>query len=71
MRSFPHGAKQKIKSTPLSTIGVMLRMSRMMMAARLNGSYRNTPFFDIARGEPVVTPTVLTSDERARVMRAV
>jgi hypothetical protein len=41
-----------------------------LIAARLNGSYRHTPFFAVESGTPVVAPRVLTQAERGRVTSA-
>ncbi len=41
------------------------------LKARLNGNYKNTPFFLVAQGTPIATPRVLSSDERASVRNAV
>lgn len=40
------------------------------LKARFNGDYKRTPFFR-ADGSPIVMPHVLSSEEHARVMRAV
>jgi hypothetical protein len=37
-----------------------------LLRGRLGGSWRLTPFFDVATGEPVVKPRVLTGEELAR-----
>jgi hypothetical protein len=39
--------------------------------ARLNGSYRETPFFRRDTGDPVVSPRVLSGEEHSRLMDAV
>lgn len=39
-----------------------------VLRARFNGDYRVTPFFHIPTGAPVVTPRVLSAQERAQVM---
>lgn len=64
-------AKGKPKSMPLSTIASVLRFMGSLARARLNGDYKRTPFFSPDSGIPVVPPTVLTSNERERVMNAV
>jgi hypothetical protein len=64
-------AKGKPKLMPISTIASVLRFLSSLLRARLDGSYKRTPFFDSERGTPVVPPTVLTSSERERVMNAV
>jgi hypothetical protein len=42
-----------------------------VVRARFNGDYRKTPFFDMATGQPVVAPRILSESEHAELMRAV
>jgi hypothetical protein len=65
------GARGEPKPKPqgaLVTIGWALAM---MLRARLNGSYKKTPFFRADLGTPIATPRVLSSEERERLRRAV
>jgi hypothetical protein len=39
--------------------------------ARINGSYKQTPLFLVDTGTPIVSPRVLSREERASVMNAV
>jgi len=39
-----------------------------ILRARINGSYRQTPFYLPGKGTPIVTPRVLSTAERADVM---
>jgi hypothetical protein len=55
---------------PVSTIASILRFLSVLIRARLDGSYKRTPFFAPERGTPVVAPKVLTSSEWAQVMSA-
>jgi hypothetical protein len=71
MRVNTKHAKGKPKSMPISTIASVFRFMSSLIRARLDGSYKSTPFFDPDRGTPFVTPTVLTSSERERVMNAI
>jgi hypothetical protein len=71
MRVNTKNAKGKPKLMPISTIGSILRFLGSLIRARLDGSYKYTPFFAPDRGIPVVPPKVLTSRERERVMNAV
>ena len=48
--------------------GMALRLFQRMAAARLSGRWKQTPFFDIATGEPVAEPRVLSREERAAAM---
>ena len=71
MRVNTKHAKGKPKLMPISTIASVLRFMSSLIRARLDGSYKSTPFFDPDRGTPFVPPKVLTSSERERVMNAV
>lgn len=72
IRTGTKSAKGEPKSMPISTtIPAVLRFLTSLIRARLNGSYKHTPFFVPGRGTPVVPPKVLTSDERTRLMDAV
>ena len=35
----------------------------MVLKARLDGRYKQTPFFVVESGTPIATPTVLTDEE--------
>jgi hypothetical protein len=71
MRVNTKHAKGKPKTMPISTIASVLRFMSSLIRARLDGSYKSTPFFDPDRGTPLVPPKVLTSSERERVMRRI
>ena len=71
MRVNTKHAKGRPKSMPLSTVAAVLRFLSSVIRARMDGSYRSTPFFDPDRGTPVVPPKVLSSGERERIMNAV
>lgn len=40
-----------------------------LLASRLSGRWRDTPFFDVESGEPVAEAKVLTKEERAALYR--
>jgi hypothetical protein len=71
MRVNTKRAKGKPKLMPISTITSVLLFMSSLLRARLNGSYKCTPFFTPDRGTPVVPPNVLSDSERERVMNAV
>jgi Family of unknown function (DUF6151) len=48
-----------------------LRIIVMVLKARLNGSYKRTPFFVLESGDPIVTPKVLSDQELKDVMDSV
>ena len=54
------------KSTGL--LSGSLRILSMVLKARLNGSYKQTPFFVLESGTPIVTPKVLNERELKSVM---
>lgn len=68
MRANTRSAKGRPTPMPLSTARSVFQILISIVRARLDGSYKHTPFFD--RRTPVVPPTLLTKDERERVMRA-
>ena len=45
----------------------LLGISWQLLRARLTGTYRQTPFFDAATGNPVATPYILTKAELGAV----
>jgi len=49
----------------------VLRFARIMIGARLRGDHKRSAFFDPATHEPIVTPQILTKDERAKLMESV
>jgi Family of unknown function (DUF6151) len=71
MRVNTKNAKGKPKLMPLSTVVSILRFLTSLIRARLDGSYKRTPFFAADRGTPLVPPQVLTRTERERLMNAV
>ena len=71
MRVNTKHAKGNPKLVPMSTIASIVRFLCSLIRARVDGSYRQTPFFASDRGTPVVAPKVLTIPERERVMNAV
>lgn len=73
MRVNTQGAKgaSRPKTLPLSTVVAIVKFMGSLLRARLDGSYKRTPFFVPSQGTPIVAPKVLTPGERARVMKAV
>jgi hypothetical protein len=71
MRVNTKSAKGKPGTMPMSTIASVLRFMSSLIYARLDGSYKLTPFFDPDRGTPVTSPKILTGIERDRVMSTV
>jgi hypothetical protein len=56
------------------TVGIGTAISwfiATVLKARINGSYKHTPFFLADKATPIVTPRVLSSAELASVMNAV
>lgn len=70
MRVGMKSAKGTPKPMGASTTIAILRFMARLIRARLNGSYKITPFFDPETGTPRVSPKVLTPDERTRLMKA-
>lgn len=59
------------RSMPISTFLALLRFFPRLLRARLDGSYKRTPFFVPERGTPVVTPKVITLGARIELMKLV
>jgi len=55
----------------ISTIASVVRFVISLIRARLDSSYKYTPFFAPDLGTAVVPPKVLTKSEREQVMNAV
>ena len=60
--------KGGVKSSPLALVAVILRVIVMVAGARMNGSYKRSPFFAADTGVPIVAPKVLSPDEREQLM---
>lgn len=71
MRVGMKSAKGTPKAMALSTTVSVLQFMARLIRARMDGSYKKTPFFDPETGAPRVSPKALTPDERARLMQAV
>ncbi|HEX5377437.1 MAG TPA: DUF6151 family protein [Phenylobacterium sp.] len=67
---FVKNAKGQPKPPQTPFIGVLLRVVGRSLKARLDGSYRRTPFFDVATDKPLAEPKILAPDERARLVAA-
>ena len=68
MRVGMKSAKGTPKAMALSTTVAILQFMARLIRARLDGSYKRTPFFDPETGKPRVSPKVLTQAERAGLM---
>ena len=66
-----NGARVDPKPKPVGVGKSALKFISLIARARMNGSYRSTPFFRAAEGTPIVVPRILNSAERAKVMQAV
>lgn len=64
------GAKGKINAKAGSTFMSIMRIMKALLLARLDGSYRTTPFFTAESGTPVTVPRVVSSAEREKAADA-
>jgi hypothetical protein len=58
----------------ISFIGLVhtcLQSPEKLARARITGAYKRTPFFSPDSGAPIVTPKILSADERASVYKNV
>ena len=62
------GAKGEPKPKTSGLGKVIVWFVTNILRARINGSYRQTPFYLPGKGTPIVTPRVLSTAERADVM---
>lgn len=69
MRVNTRSARRPVKPTPIGTLQAVAGLSLALVRARLDGSYKRTPFFD-PQGVPVASPRILTRDERFRALEA-
>jgi hypothetical protein len=60
-------AHRPVKSTPLASFLVMMKLMSTMIPARWRGAYRDNPFFDAASGAPIRQPQVLSAAQRAQL----
>ena len=58
-------ARGEVAATPVRAVLGVMRIMWGVLRARLNGRYRDNPFFDMATSQPVSGPRVLTQQERA------
>jgi Family of unknown function (DUF6151) len=65
------GAKGNPKPKTAGIGTTLLWFLANVAKARIDGGYRQNPFFLVDMGTPIVSPRVLSADERARVMNAV
>jgi hypothetical protein len=63
-------AKGGVKSSPLALVKMVLRFIAMVGGARIDGSYKRSPFFAADTDAPIVAPKVLSPGEREQLMSA-
>lgn len=61
-------AKGAVESKPTELIGTVLHNMLRILKARIDGSYKHTPFFSTDSGNPIVTPKILSSQEYENIM---
>lgn len=57
-------AKGQVSTSSFATAAAILRFIALVARARMDGSYKHTPFFSVDTGIPIVTPKVLSRGER-------
>jgi len=70
MRSATKSAHGTPPEVPFGAVKLLPRFAVGLLVARISGSFRRTPFFK-EDGTPAAAPTVLDSEQRARLMAAV
>ena len=71
MWSFTKSSKVPVNAPRFSLVAGMARFAGMLIRARIDGSYKRTPFFAVSTGAPIVPPQVLSSGERERLRNVV
>jgi len=71
MRVNTRSARGRPQPMPLSTFASVLRFLTSVVCARLDGSYKRTPFFEPGRAIPIVPPKILSAGELDRLMKTV
>jgi len=56
---------------PHGQLATVVRVGAMMLRARIDGSYQQTPFFVADVGTPVVIPKILGTQEHDQLMKSV
>lgn len=67
MHTATNSAKGPVASSLLNQVSTIAGIMVSVLGARLSGSYKHTPFFDVEQGTPVAAPKVLTLEERAHL----
>jgi hypothetical protein len=60
-----------VTSSSLALVAVILRFVALVARARIDGSYKLSPFFKADTAEPIVIPKVLSPSERETLLRVV
>jgi hypothetical protein len=58
----------KVQSSSLALVAMILRFIALVARARIDGSYRHSPFFVADTGLPIAVPKVLTPAEREALL---
>lgn len=61
-------ARETLESNPIGLIVIIARNIMRMFKARIDGSYKQTPFFLVDSGTPLVSPKILNNQEYDDVM---
>jgi hypothetical protein len=64
-------AKGRVSTSPLSMLASTARIFASVLRARLDGTWRRSPFFGPSELKPIVPSRVLSAGERERAMNAV
>ena len=64
-------AKGDLKPKQTGQVQTIIRNLLMILKARIDGSYKQTPFFKIDSGMPIVSPKVLSLQEHEDLMNVV
>lgn len=65
------GAKGDPQPKPTGQVKTIIRNLLMILKARIDGSYQQTPFFEVDSGLPINPPNILSSQEYEELMNTV
>ena len=66
---YAKGDRGQLDAYDRASLSLIWRFARMVLAARLRGDHKRSPFFDPRTGEPTVTPRMLNDHELQQIAR--
>jgi len=67
--AFTKSANGKVNTKAGISFMAILRVMKVLLLSRLNGSYKTTPFFITESGTPIKMPRIVSAEERAAAVK--